>query len=153
MSEKNTLNEALDESPKDLTHKKQKVDNKNFAYLRDKDKEKVRGIFHFHECPGGILEFCFRKWKGDEIESYSLQDGQIYTLPLGVAHHLNNNIRYPQYSYLNSEEGILMGHGVNTSSRKGTTMKVTSWTRRCTFQSLDFVDIADLTPIGVPADN
>ena len=67
----------------------------NLKYLRDKYREKVKGVFHFNEVPGGTLSFVYREFKEDPIESYDLKDGQIYTLPLGVARHLAQNGWYP----------------------------------------------------------
>ena len=107
----------------------------NFRYLRDKDREMVRGKFIFHEVPGGSMSFTFRKWKEDPVERYDLVDGEIYTLPLGVAKHLNKECKYPIHAYAMDEQDK-------------PTMKVNQWVRRCSFQSLEFVDIDDLEPVG-----
>lgn len=107
----------------------------NLAYERDKDREPVRGKFIFHEIPGGNIRFAFRKYKQDPIETYNLIDGQIYTLPLGVAKHLNKNCWYPVHHYALDDAGKPV-------------MKVGQKVRRCSFQSLEFVDIDDLTPTG-----
>lgn len=112
-----------------------KKDKPNIAMMREKDKEPVRGIFRFHECPGGVMEFVFKAYKGDEVEKYKLQDGQIYTLPLGVAKHLNKNCWYGVHDYLMDDKGNKVA---------GVKEKV----RRVSFQSLEFVDIDDLTPVG-----
>lgn len=103
--------------------------------MRDKDREPVRGKFIFHEVPGGTMSFVYRAYKEDPVEKFSLQDGEVYTLPLGVAKHLNKNCWYPVHSFLRGEDG-------KVSQRVG--QKV----RRCSFQSLEFVDIDDLTPEG-----
>ncbi|HVW99265.1 MAG TPA: hypothetical protein VHA52_02325 [Candidatus Babeliaceae bacterium] len=127
-------------------HPKQKP---NLHYLRDKDRQLVKGIFRFHEVPGGEMEFSFRGHKGDEVISYkgkddginqtpAMKDGQIYTVPLGVAKHLNKNLAYPIHGYAQDENGRPV-------------MKVTQMVRRCSFQSLEFMDIEDLTPVGKPA--
>jgi len=105
----------------------------NLKFQRDKEREPVRGKFIFHEVPGGIMEFVFKKYKGDPIEKYCLQDGQIYTIPLGVAKHLNTNCWYPSYNYRNDENG----RPVVTVAEK---------VRRCSFQSLEFVDVEDVLP-------
>jgi len=91
--------------------------------------------FLFHEVPGGTLSFVFRAYKEDPVEKFSLVDGQIYTLPLGVAKHLNKNCWYPVHHYLLDEDGKA-------------TQRVGQKVRRCSFQSLEFVDIDDLTPEG-----
>lgn len=104
---------------------------------RDMDKEKVRGIFRFHEVPGGSMEFVYKCYRGDEVEKYTLVDGEIYTIPLGVAKHLNKNLWYPLHAYAMNENGKPMA-------------KIGQKVRRCSFQSLEFVDVDDLTPTGKP---
>lgn len=109
----------------------------NNNYLKDKHKEKVKGIFRFYEVPGGCMSFVFKEFKGEPVERYDLMDGAVYTLPLGVAKHLNKNGWYPEYSYI---KGEAIKDVTNT-------MKVTKKVRRFGFQSLEFVDIDDL---GIP---
>jgi hypothetical protein len=109
----------------------------NLKYQRDKDREKVKGIFRFHEVPGGSMSFVFKAYKEDQVERFDLIDGQVYTLPLGVAKHLNRNVWYPVHAHLQDESG-------NQS------MKINQKVRRCSFQSLEFVDVDDLSPIGSP---
>jgi len=111
-------------------------------YMRAKDNELVTGIFRYHELSGGCLEFVFRKYKGDPVDKYSLVDGQVYTLPLGVAKHLNSNCAYPQYEYIKGEAGVtkVQTFGQNMF------MQITSWVRRCSFQSLDLTDEQELEP-------
>jgi hypothetical protein len=108
----------------------------DLTYMRNKDRELVRGIFRFFEVPGGNLSFSFRKYREDDIENYSLNDGEIYTLPRGVAHHLSNNCWYPEHAYKNDENSR------NVS-------QVTKKKRRCSFEPLDFMDsesLRSLTP-------
>ena len=112
---------------------------KDLKYMRDKDREMVRGIFRFFEVPGGNMAFSFRKYKEDEIETYSLDDGSIYTIPRGVAHHLSNNCWYPEHNYKVDE------HGKPSA-------QITKKKRRCSFEPLDFMDAADindLTPSNI----
>ena len=117
------------------TAKKDVNKKPNLKYLRDKDREIVKGKFIFHEVPGGMMSFVFRKYKEDPVERYDLVDGQIYSLPLGVAKHLNKNCWYPVHSFATDEHGKPV-------------QKVGQQVRRCSFQSLEFVDIDDLTPVG-----
>lgn len=107
----------------------------NFKYLRDKYREPVRGKFIFHEVPGGTLSFPYREFKEDPTERYDLKDGEIYTIPLGVARHLNKNCWYPVHHYMREENG-------NVSQR------INEKVRRCSFQSLEFIDTTDITPEG-----
>ena len=105
----------------------------NHKYLRDKDREIVRGKFIFHEVPGGVMSFVFKKWKEDPVERFDLVDGEIYSIPLGVAVHLNKNCAIPVHTYATDENGR-------------PAVKIGQKIRRCSFQSLEFVDIEDLTP-------
>ena len=109
----------------------------NLAYQRDKDRELVKGIFRFHECPGGEMSFVFKAYKGDKIEKYTVVDGQVHSVPLGVAKHLNNNGWYPVHGFKQNEQG---GPHV-TIGRK---------VKRFSFQSLEFVDLDDQPLIVAP---
>ncbi len=103
-----------------------------FNTLRDKDRQLVRGKFIFHEVPGGMMSFSFVKWHGDALQTYHLTDGEIYTLPLAVAKHLNKECKYPIHSYSMDEN-------------KKPQMKINQWIRRCSFQSLEFFEPDDIT--------
>lgn len=120
-----------------ITKTTDKAARPNLRYLRDKDREPVRGKFIFHEVPGGLMSFVYKAYKEDDIERFDLVDGEIYTLPLGVAKHLNKNCWYPVHAYAMDENGR-------------PTMKIGQKVRRCSFQSLEFVDIDDVTPVGTP---
>lgn len=112
---------------------------KDLKYMRDRDREMVRGIFRFFEVPGGNMSFSFRKYKEDEVENFSLNDGDIYTLPRGVAHHLSNNCWYPEHAYKMDDHGK-------------PTVQVTKKKRRCSFEPLDFMDassLAELSPANI----
>lgn len=113
---------------------KQKDPNASAQSLRiqrDRDREMVKGIFRFHEVPGGNMSFVFKKYKQDPVEKYTMQDGEVYTIPLGVAKHLNTNCWYPSYDYKNNEQGLPV-------------MSLSEKVRRCSFQSLEFVDIEEI---------
>jgi hypothetical protein len=114
---------------------KDKKTKPSLRYLRDKDREPVKGIFRFHEVPGGSMSFVFKAYKEDQVERFDLVDGQVYTIPLGVARHLNKNLFYPVHAYSVDEYGKPL-------------MKIGQKVRRCSFQSLEFVDVDDLTPVG-----
>jgi len=104
-------------------------------YMRDRDREVVKGKFIFHEVPGGTLSFVFKAYKEDNVERYDLTDGEIYSLPLGVARHLNKNCWYPVHAYQQDDAGKV-------------TQKIGQKVRRCSFQSLEFIDTDDLNPTG-----
>lgn len=120
---------------KDMKNKKIKLTSQEIDKMRDKDSEMVRGIFHFHEVPGGVMEFVYKAYKGNDVEKYTLYDGHVYTIPLGVAKHLNKNLWYPLHAHAQDA----MGKSIAKISEK---------VRRCSFQSIEFVDIDDLTPQG-----
>ncbi len=107
----------------------------NHRYNRDKDRELVKGIFRFHEVPGGSMNFVYKAYKEDPLEKYTFIDGGIYTIPLGVAKHLNKNCWYPVHSYMQDEYGK-------------PAMKVNQKVRRMSFNPLDFMEIDDLSPVG-----
>jgi|SRR5271165_838330 len=109
----------------------------SLKFQRDKDREMVRGIFRYHEVPNGVMRFPFKKYKEDQVENFELYDGQTYTIPLGVAKHLNKNCWYPVHAYAKDDNGL-------------PAMKIGEKVRRCSFQSLEFVDIDDLSPLGRP---
>jgi len=109
----------------------------NLQYMRDRDAEIVRGIFHFYEVPGGLLEFSFKQYKGDEVAKYSLEDNKIYSIPRGVARHLNKNGWYPIHAHTVDETGKPVARITQKVSRYG-------------FSSLEFFDSDDLVPEGRP---
>jgi hypothetical protein len=110
----------------------------NLKFKKEKDRTPVRGKFIFHEVPGGRMDFVYRAYKGDPIEKYSMADGEICTIPLGVAKHLNTNCWYPGHEYKDDEAGRSV-------------CKMTSKIRRCSFQSLEFIDVEGVAPVGSPA--
>lgn len=107
----------------------------NLKAMRDRDREMVRGKFIFHEVPGGSMSFVFKAYREDPIERFDMMDGEIYSIPLGVARHLNKNLSYPVHAYAVDDAGKSV-------------MKIGQKVRRCSFQSLEFIDTEDLTPDG-----
>lgn len=97
---------------------------------RDRDRQMVKGVFKYYEVPGGVVEFSFKKYKQDPIENFVLHDGQVYTIPLGVAKHLNSNTWYPIHTFTRDESG---------SPLQSIGQKI----RRMAFQSLEFMDVED----------
>jgi mannose-6-phosphate isomerase-like protein (cupin superfamily) len=117
-----------------MTNAQQTTDKKSkkpsLKFQRDRDREKVKGIFRFYEVPGGSLSFVFKKYKQDAVERFDLIDGEMYTIPLGVAKHLNTNGSYPVHAFTQAEDGKQ-------------SMKIGKRVRRFGFQSLEFIDIDD----------
>jgi hypothetical protein len=110
-----------------------KITKKDLELQRERDRKMVKGKFMFHEVPGGTLAFNFHKYKGDPVEKFELVDGEIYTLPLGVAKHLNNNVGYPIHAHALDDNGK-------------PSMKIGKFERRCSFQSLEFMADEDFSP-------
>ncbi len=113
------------------TKSKDKLTKAQKDAMRDRDSEMVKGIFRFYEVPGGSMNFVYKAYEGDKVERYDMIDGEVYTVPLGVARHLNKNLWYPEYDYVKDE---------NTKNIIRATKKV----RRCGFQGLEFTDTDDL---------
>lgn len=101
---------------------------------RKADRAMVKGIFKFHEVPGGEIRFSFKKYKEDPVENFTLVDGQIYTIPKGVAKHLNNNCWYPEYDFVKGED-VKNIYAIKNK------------VRRTSFSSLEFMD-DDLSEIA-----
>ena len=100
---------------------------------RDKDREPVKGVFKYHENQGGVLKFSIKLHKEDQVETYELVDGGIYTLPRGVATHLNKNTFYPVYEQSREAKDV---SGIPA-------LKVKQKVFRTGFYPLDFVDVGE----------
>lgn len=94
---------------------------------REQDKKLVTGVFRFDEIKGGYMKFSYKKYKEDPIETFEFYDGEKYTIPRGVAKHLNQNVWYEVHANTMNEDGV----SVKSSGRK---------VDRCSFQSLEFTD-------------
>lgn len=114
---------------------KKEVKKIDLKMMRNRDREMVRGKFIFHEVPGGSMSFVFKAYLEDPLERFDMVDGEVYRIPLGVARHLNKNLSYPIHAYAVDESGKSV-------------MKIGQKVRRCSFQSLEFIDMEDLTPDG-----
>jgi len=101
------------------------------AQLRERDAELVTGKFTFLEVPGGILSFDYRKYKGDSLITYHLLDGQIRTIPRGVAKHLASSGSYPIHEYQTDETGRPV-------------VRVGRMKKRYNFESLEFFGDDDI---------
>jgi len=100
---------------------------------RERDKKPVKGVFRFHEVPGGRLMFVYKKYEKEPLQRYELVDGEVYTLPLGVAKHLTQDVWYPENENVMDESGKVVA-------------RVGRKIRRCSFESLEFMDLEELTP-------
>lgn len=127
-------------SPEELRKMTRTERDRYHEYCRDRDREKVKGVFKFYERPGGDMEFVYRGWKGDPVEKYHMIDGQTYEVPVGVARHLNNNGWYPEYTYTDGGKMVMMPGG------RLSNVRMTKKVHRFGFQKLDFLE--DDTDLG-----
>jgi hypothetical protein len=65
----------------------------------------VKGVFRCMEPAGGCVRFCFRKYKWDPVQWYTMYDGETYEVPLSVARHLNQNCNVPVHSHVLDSQG------------------------------------------------
>src|ERR1700691_4362272 len=125
-----------------------KVDKKklaaNLEFERKRMRKPVTGIFNYHEVQGGCISFNYKEFKGDPIEKYTMSDGVTYTVPMGVARHLNRSGSYPRYGYVKIDSEI-----ANASPRDGDNLeqRVVQKVRRYSFSPLSFVDIDEMPSV------
>lgn len=125
--------------------------------MRDRDNEMVTGIFKNLENPGGggskgSVLFVYKAYPEDELSSYELWDGERYTLPRGVARHLNNNCYYREYAHLEGEKGTTgIRGGAPTDGRlRASQMQSSRKVHRYAFTSLEFMDDdPEMTPTNL----
>ena len=118
------------------------MDKKSIEYRQAKNRTMVTGIFKDFEVKNGILSFSYGpEFKGDRTETYHLTDGERYTIPYGVAWHLNNRCYYQELEHRPNEEFI---NGVNPYQNSGNT-RVSKKVHRFGFIGLDFSE-DDLNP-------
>lgn len=110
----------------------------NLHQLRERDSKPVKGLFKYYEVPNGVLEFSYKAYDQDPVVLYQLYDGVVYTLPYGVAKHINKNLCYPVHEYRVEEQG------------KAASQIIGKRVSRAAFQHLEFFDIEDLNAAGTP---
>jgi len=72
---------------------------------RVEDARLVKGVFKNVESRGGDLTFTYRGYKGEPTRVYTLNDGEEYTIPLGVAKHINRQCKYEESAHLVDKDG------------------------------------------------
>lgn len=131
---------------------------KKIKKMRDRDREMVTGIFKNLENGAtsgmrGAVRFTIKLYPGDEVQAYELWDNERYTIPRGVARHLNNNCYYLEHGYLPANMGG--SEGMRYSYDKDGRMEKQAYTtqrkkHRFSFQSLEFMeDDADMHPVDI----
>ena len=130
---------------------------KQIRKMRDRDSEMVTGIFKNLENPAtnggrGSVIFSYKYYPGQENEVYELWDGERYTLPRGVARHLNNNCYYKEYQHLPGEFGQQgIRGGASADGRLQTSsLQMAKKVHRYAFHSLEYMDDdADMYPTNL----
>jgi len=102
-----------------------KLSAEELKKMIEKDHKMVKGKFICFEPRGGSMSFSFKKYPGDQVLFYTMKDGEVRTVPLMVAKHLNNDCNYPVHSHVLDANG-------NPSVQVGRKVK------RCSFESLEF---------------
>jgi len=120
-------------TPKKTTAKKVLTRAESEEAKRVRLRKKVKGIFHFYEVPQGSLSFTYKEFKNDPLETYTFYDGEIREIPLGVALHLANSGKYPQYQYTKDQNGKV-------------TTKIEKQISRYGFESLEFISSDEFNP-------
>lgn len=120
---------------------------KEIKRMRDRDREMVTGIFKNNETPAGkyagVVKFSYKKYPGDPIEVYEIEDGERVTIPRGVARHLAQDCFYYEHKPLNDDTNVMMGIRTDGSDRgmAGDRSYITARKiHRYSFHSLDFMD-------------
>lgn len=120
---------------------------KQIKKMRDRDAEMVTGIFKNLENPSsnggrGSLVFSYKYYPDTQNEIYELFDGERYTLPRGVARHLNNNCFYREYQHLQGEYGQRgIRSGISNDGRlQANSIQMTKKIHRYAFHSLEYMD-------------
>lgn len=67
--------------------------------------KKVTGQFINIECPGQDAAISCRYYKGQQLFTQAMKDGENYTIPLSVARHINERCHYEPHHYLMDEKG------------------------------------------------
>lgn len=119
---------------------------KQIRRMRDRDAELVVGIFKNLENPAtaggkGSVSFGYKIYPGDEYTFYELWDGERYTLPRGVARHLNNGCFYREYQQMPNELGNQGVRGAMPDGKLVTqSMQMSRKIHRYAFNSLEYMD-------------
>lgn len=86
--------------------------------MMEDDSRMVTGIFKNLEAPGGDLEFTYRKYKEEPFRVYHFDDGKTYTIPIGVAKHINNMTAVPEREYAKGPDGAKALYTIIKSKRQ-----------------------------------
>lgn len=71
----------------------------------EEDSKMVTGTFKNLEVKGGDVTFSYRKYKEEPYRKYHFEDGETYTVPLGVAKHIKEMTKVKKHAYLVDKDG------------------------------------------------
>lgn len=95
--------------------------------LRKEHDRLVKGMFEFVDAQGGWLDFSYRWFKGDPLQTIRLYHGEICELPMGIVKHLNNTVKKIRKFDLDKPEKAaeISGRGMPSSYVKQSRVRFT----------------------------
>lgn len=85
--------------------------------LRKEHSRLVKGMFEFVDAQGGWVEFSYRFFKEDPIQTIRLVHGEICELPMGIIKHLNNTVKKVRNIATEKGDGSFIPTSVTKTSR------------------------------------
>ena len=85
--------------------------------LRKEHSRLVKGMFEFVDAQGGWVEFSYRFFKEDPIQTIPLVHGEICELPMGIIKHLNNTVKKVRNMATEKGDGSFIPASVTKTSR------------------------------------
>lgn len=85
--------------------------------LRKEHAKLVKGMFEFVDAQGGWVEFSYRFFKEDPIQTIRLVHGEICELPMGIIKHLNNTVKKVRNMRTEKGDGSFIPESVVKTSR------------------------------------
>lgn len=109
--------------------------------IQEEESRMVKGIFRFHECPGGSTTIPMKKYKGDPIQ-ITFRDGDEYTIPLWAARWLNGYDACAQSlnGKINSCAYPIHSHSIDRTTGHPL-VNVGTHRRRMSFESTEFMAV------------
>lgn len=93
---------------------------------REIETKEVTGVFRCMEPVGGSVTLSYRKYPGEQIKTYTFNDGETYSIPLGLARHLNTGCAWPVHK-----------NAIDPATDKSKS-EVGKWIHRFSFSSTEF---------------
>lgn len=85
--------------------------------LRKEHHKLVKGLFEFIDAGAGWVDFSYRFFKEDPIQTIRLVHGEICELPMGIVKHLNNTVKKVRTMKTEKGDGSFIPESVIKSSR------------------------------------